>query len=95
MAQKGSVIFSMTFLIILNIIFWCYTTTGEILKENDSEATENYYNTALSISSSERCQHMYGNLTSQEMARCEYVPKRVVDKPNPYITILHNPTVFN
>ncbi|CAB4024780.1 Hypothetical predicted protein [Paramuricea clavata] len=51
-----------TFLILLNVVFWCYPANGRILHDI-------HYNTALNNTSLKTCQHIYGNLTLQELAR--------------------------
>jgi hypothetical protein len=58
--------FPITFLILLNVVFWSYPANGRILHYT-------HYNTALNNASLKTCQHTYRNLTAQELARCKYV----------------------
>jgi hypothetical protein len=68
---------SILLIIILNAMLCCYPTTG-VLLQNDSESIDKVtkhaqHDAALGNVSSQmgRCQKIYGNLTSQQIARCK------------------------
>ena len=60
------------FLIVLNVVFWCFSISGGILGKNYTQSTGDLHNNKakdLSYWSSKICQNIYGSLTPRQIAR--------------------------